>query len=120
LVLALFSSVLARPQPDWPPKTVVTGFPFYDGAPQESPLPPELKQFLATGDRPIVFTLGSSAVLDPGNFYHESAQAAHLLNRRAVLLLGQNPPPPNVPENVVAFGYVRFSELFEEAAAVAH
>ncbi len=30
LVLALFSSVLAQPQPDWPPNTRVTGFAFYD------------------------------------------------------------------------------------------
>src|SRR5215213_1001011 len=30
LVLALFSKVLGAPQPDWPPRTVVTGFPFFD------------------------------------------------------------------------------------------
>jgi rhamnosyltransferase subunit B len=29
-VLALFSRTLATPQPDWPPHTVVTGFPLYD------------------------------------------------------------------------------------------
>src|SRR4029079_12754178 len=29
-VLALFSRLLARKQPDYPPQTVVTGFPFYD------------------------------------------------------------------------------------------
>ena len=29
-VLALFSKVLAQPQPDWPPNSLVTGFPFYD------------------------------------------------------------------------------------------
>ena len=29
-VLALFTKLLATPQPDWPANTVVTGFPFYD------------------------------------------------------------------------------------------
>ncbi len=29
-VLALFSKVMAEPQPDWPANTCVTGFPFYD------------------------------------------------------------------------------------------
>ena len=29
LVLALFSSVLAKPQPDWDKNTVLTGFTFY-------------------------------------------------------------------------------------------
>src|SRR6185503_14025100 len=30
LMLAMFSSVLAQPQPDWPAQTHITGFPFYD------------------------------------------------------------------------------------------
>ena len=30
LVLAMFSEVLGKPQPDWPPNTRVTGFAFYD------------------------------------------------------------------------------------------
>jgi len=120
LVLAIFSPELADPQPDWPSNTVVTGFPFYDGAIQESSLPQDLVRFLAAGGPPIVFTLGSSAVLDPGKFYQESAEAACLLKRRAVLLVGQNPAPAPLPEDVVAFGYVRFSEIFARAAAVVH
>ena len=120
LVLAIFSPELADPQPDWPSNTVVTGFPFYDGAIQESSLPRDLVRFLAAGGPPIVFTLGSSAVLDPGKFYQECAEAACLLNRRAVLLVEQNPPPAPLPEDVVAFGYVRFSEIFARAVAVVH
>ena len=120
LVLATFSQVMAKPQPDWPPATVLTGFPFYDGAPEENSVPPELTRFLETGDPPIVFTLGSSAVHDPGRFYVESAQAAGLLNRRAVLLVGRNPRPQPLPEGVIAVPYVRFSELFPRATAVVH
>jgi UDP:flavonoid glycosyltransferase YjiC (YdhE family) len=120
LVLAIFSAILARPQPDWPPNTVVTGFPFYDGVAYPEPLPPLLAKFIKAGEPPIVFTLGSSAVLDPGGFYHHSAEAARLLKRRAVLLIGRNPPPPGLPEGVTAFEYVRFSELFPHAAAIVH
>lgn len=120
LVLAMFSRVLAEPQPDWPPNTVVTGFPFFDGAAEEQPLAPELAQYLEAGPPPIVFTLGSAAVIDPGNFYHVSAQAAALLKRRAVLLVGPNPPPAPLPEGVVAFDYVPFSGLFPRAAAIVH
>jgi UDP:flavonoid glycosyltransferase YjiC (YdhE family) len=120
LVLATFSRVLADPQPDWPANTVITGFPFYDGDAERDPLPAELAQFLESGQSPIVFTLGSAAVLDPGKFYTESAEAARLLKKRAVLLVGRNPPPAPLPEGVVAFGYVRFSELFPRAAAVVH
>jgi rhamnosyltransferase subunit B len=56
LVLALFSSWLAAPQPDWPPKSVQPGFVFYDGADGQRPGCPDLNQFLANGDPPVVFT----------------------------------------------------------------
>ena len=69
LVLALFSPVLAKPQPDWTANTVMTGFTFYDGSQGKTELTPELKQFLNAGEPPIIFTLGSAAVMAPGNFY---------------------------------------------------
>jgi len=119
LVLALFSTVLGVPQPDWPTNTVVTGFPFYDGN-QPTGLVPELKQFLDAGEPPIIFTLGSAAVLSPGDFYRESIKASEQLNRRAVLLIGKNLPPENLPERVVAFGYAPYSEIFPHACAIVH
>jgi hypothetical protein len=45
LVLAMFSSALAKPQPDWAANTVITGFTFYDGSEGGAELTPELKQF---------------------------------------------------------------------------
>jgi len=120
LVMAIFSTVLAVPQPDWPRNTVITGFPFYDGESAQVPLPHLLAKFLEAGDPPVVFTLGSSAVHDPGNFYEESAEAARLLKRRAILLMGRNPLPTRLPDGVIALEYVRFSDLFPRAAAVVH
>lgn len=119
LVLALFSSVLGSPQQDWPPNTIVTGFTFYDGSPDEE-LAPELKQFLEKGEPPIVFTLGSAAVVSPGNFYEVSIQAAKILNRRAVLMMGHNPPPENLPTTLIAINYAPFSKIFPYACAIVH
>jgi UDP:flavonoid glycosyltransferase YjiC (YdhE family) len=122
LVLALFSPVLARPQPDWPAQACVTGFPFFDQD-GEPGLPEGLERFLDSGPPPIVFTLGTSGVFDPGRFYQESAAAARLLGRRAVLLVGRGPgvvPPAGLPEGVAAFDYAPFSALFPRAAAVVH
>lgn len=82
LVLALFSKVFAQSQPDWHKKTCVTGFPFYDRQ-DKSKLISELSQFLNAGSPPIVFTLGSSAVIDAGNFYIESAMPQGGLPLRA-------------------------------------
>ena len=120
LVLAIFSSVLAKPQSDWNTNTVVTGFVFYDGGEDKAELTSELKQFLDAGEPPIVFTLGSAAVMDAGNFYQESIEAAKQLNRRAVLLIGKNPPPKNLSENIIALGYVPLSQIFPHACAIVH
>jgi rhamnosyltransferase subunit B len=160
LVLALFSSVLAQPQPDWPKHTIVTGFTFYDGdspsakadAPrwrslslrrtesllhlalacrrhkqtlryrQRDPaeFPQALQEFLKMGEPPIVFTLGSAAVLTPGNFYQESMAAATQLKRRAILLIGGNTPPVNLPADIIAVDYVPYSQIFPCACVIVH
>jgi len=120
LVLALFSSIFAKPQPDWPANTVLTGFVFYDGSDGEAELIPELKQFLDAGEAPIVFTLGSAAVMAPGRFFQESVQAAKHLNRRAVLLIGKNTPPENLSEDMIAVSYVPYSQIFPHACAIVH
>ncbi|MFB2919014.1 glycosyltransferase [Aerosakkonema funiforme] len=120
LVLAMFSSTFAKPQPDWQKNTVITGFTFYDGSEGKAELTPELKQFLDAGEAPIVFTLGSAAVMTPGSFYQESIQAAKLLNRRAVLLIGKNAPPENLSQDIIAVGYTPYSQIFSRACAIVH
>lgn len=123
VVLALFSPLLAPPQPDWPPQTVTTGFLFYDRDLGHSGLSPELERFLNAGPPPIVFTLGSAAVQDPGGFFVASAEAARRLGRRAVLLVGRETPPLPagvLSEGIAAFDYAPFSQIFPRAAAVVH
>ncbi len=120
LVVTLFSSVFGQPQPDWSANTVVAGFTFYDGTQSGAELTPALKKFLEVGDPPIVFTLGSAAVMDAGNFYQESIQAAKQLNRRAVLLIGKNSPPENLSPDVIAVNYAPYSQIFPRACAIAH
>ncbi len=120
LVVALFSSVLGQPQPDWARNTVIAGFTFYDGTQDGAELAPELEQFLEAGDPPIVFTLGSAAVMNAGNFYQESLQAVTQLNRRAVFLIGNNPPLENLPANVLAVNYAPYSQIFPHTCAIVH
>ena len=92
--LALFSRYFAAPQVDWPANVEVTGFSFYD---RRGSLPgmhegPEelsaLERFLDAGPPPVLFTLGSSAVMQAGTFYQEGAEAARKLGVRAILLVG--------------------------------
>lgn len=120
LNLAMFSKVLGTQQPDWAANTLQTGFVFYDRYDKNSRLAPELSNFLDAGAPPVIFTLGTSAVHAAGTFYEESAKAAALLNRRAVLLIGKNPPPSNLSANIAAFDYAPFSEVLPRAACVVH
>lgn len=120
LNLALFSSVLQSPQPDWPARTEQTGFLFHDEPESASRLPPEVQRFLNAGSEPIVFTLGSAAVHLARNFYAEGASAAQSLKRRAVLLLGKNPPPENLPPSILSWDYLPYRRIFPHAAAIVH
>ena len=70
LTLAMFSGLLGQVQPDWPARAEVTGFPFYDEGGGDAD--PQLASFLDDGPPPVVFTLGTSAVMDAGRFYQDS------------------------------------------------
>jgi rhamnosyltransferase subunit B len=121
LLLATFSSLLAAKQVDWPPQSLVTGFPSYDQV-GSTGLSPPLARFLDEGSPPIVFTLGSSAVMDAGAFFGHSVAAAIRLGRRAVLIVGKEScnRPVTLPEGVVAFEYAPFSQIFPRAAVNVH
>ena len=121
LVLALFSKLLADKQSDWPPQTVVTGFPFYDedGA---AGLPPKLVSFLDDGPPPIVFTLGSVVSKNAESFYQHSTACVKELGRRAVIVTGNGHRNvvASLPDDVITVDYAPFAELFPRAAAVVH
>jgi UDP:flavonoid glycosyltransferase YjiC (YdhE family) len=120
LVLALFSSIFAAPQPDWPKQVQITGFPFYDG-PQKA-LPGALDAFLNAGSPPVVFTLGSSAVGAAGSFYSESLQAVKRLRIRAVFLTGphQQSLAETVPPDILIWPAAPHAQLFACASAIVH
>ena len=123
LVLALFSRVLGREQKDWPPNAEIEGFCYYDSDAGNAALPAHLESFLAAGPPPVVFTLGSAAVLAAGKFYEFSAKAATRLGIRAVLLIGsdqRNRPPQKLPDSICVAEYAPYSALFSRASMVVH
>lgn len=123
LVLAMFSHVLGVEQRDWPPNSLITGFCFYDAENGEAGLPPNLEKFLDEGPPPIVFTLGSAAVLAAGRFFEYSARAAMKLGTRAVLLIGRderNRPRQELPSSICVAEYAPYSALFSRASLVVH
>ena len=123
LVLALFSRVLGTEQKDWPENTLITGFCFYDADSGNAALPEHLEKFLAVGEPPVVFTLGSAAVLAAGQFYEYSACAAMQMGVRAVLLIGsdaRNRPQMELPDTICVAEYAPYSALFPRASLIVH
>jgi rhamnosyltransferase subunit B len=123
LVLAMFSRVLAEPQPDWPPNTVVTGAVSYDKV--LGGLPAALSAFLDRGPAPVVFTLGTSAVAaaTAAQFYRTSLDAARDAGARSVLLIGRddgNRPELRRSDDVFVADWAPHSELFARSAVVVH
>ncbi|MFT3996564.1 MAG: glycosyltransferase [Asticcacaulis sp.] len=93
LTLGLYSPLMGDVAPDYPPRTEIVGFPFFDSEDgRRSELPPQLEAFLSNGPAPLVFSLGSIAVHDGEDFYRTAAKAAKCLNQRAVLLVGGHSP----------------------------
>jgi rhamnosyltransferase subunit B len=119
LVLALFSPCLAPRQPDWPPQTLQPGFVFYDRHASDADHFPVPESFLAAGDPPIVFTLGSTVVHHPGNFYEASLEAAQQLGRRAILIDANATPGLRSPQ-ILVLPYAPYSQLFPHAAVIVH
>ena len=120
-VLALFSPLLGRPQPDWPPHVHLAGFARYA---QTTPLDASLTAFLDAGAAPIVFTLGSTAVHMGSDFLRASLAAAIQLDKRAVLLTGSPAMRARLPSVlsplIHTLDYAPHAALFGKASLVVH
>lgn len=122
LNLAIFSSLLAQPQQDWPPNTQITGFSFYDQMKvgESTSLPPEIQAFLDAGPPPVVFTLGSSAVRAAGSFYENSIEAVEKMGCRGIFLTAGQQPSRTLNDRMLVWDAVSYANLFPHVAAVVH
>ena len=119
LVLCLFPEWFAPPQPDWPTNVVQTNFPLWDER-SDARFPPEVQQFLDTGEPPIVFTPGSANIFGKP-FFQAAIEACQRLGRRGILLTQFHEQlPDRLPNGVRHFGYIPFSQLLPKAAALVH
>jgi rhamnosyltransferase subunit B len=119
--LALFSRLFGPPQPDWPENTLACGFPFLDSDIGGKVLDPKLDAFLNDGPAPVVFTLGSAAVMIAGDFYSRAVEAALKNGARAVLLTGPlDAKLGTFPPGMAAFESAPYHALFPRCAAIVH
>ena len=124
-VIGLFPDWFGPPQPDWPPQTVLTGFPLYDKSEVQT-VPHNVARFLDDGDPPIAFTPGSARLAlgllrHPAQMRHSqrflkaSVEACQLLGRRGVLL---TPYQDQVPRRLPPGSILQVRTVQPAAAAV--
>ena len=121
--LATFSAALAPPQPDWPTNVSILGFPGFDRD-GTADLSAPLTAFLAAGEPPLVFTLGSSVVNMDSDFFAEAYRATKAAGRRAVFLVGHAPralsPAVLADPAILVTPYEPHSQLFRRAKVIVH
>ncbi len=121
LNLALFSPLLAKPQLDWPVKTLQCGYVKSASETGPNKSDQQLLKFLEAGSAPVVFTLGSVARLDPGDFYDLAVKATVKLGLRAVLVKRDKVPlHVNPGASIYVCGFADYPLLFKAAQIVVH
>ena len=118
-VIGRFPEWYAPRQPDWPTRTVLTGFPRYDD-PGVATTVADAKRFLDEGPPPVVFAPGSGN-RDAAAFFAAAADASQRRASRAVLLTRYREQiPEHLPDGVRHFDYVPIGQLLGRSAALVH
>ena len=117
--LCLFPDWFARPQSDWPANSVTTSFPLFDKV-SEFAGAKELDDFLASGDKPIVFTPGTGYAFAQ-DFFKVAADVVNTLKARAIFATTfPEKLPKNLGPNIHVSKYAPFSDLLPRCALFVH
>jgi rhamnosyltransferase subunit B len=87
-LLQLYSAHFAEAALDWPSDWKPLGFAFWDEAWDERSCDCALSSFLVGGEAPWLFTLGTTVVEHPGDFFNLSQEG--IGSRRAIFLAGRH------------------------------
>lgn len=120
--LGFWSPLFRHAAPDDPTRSTITGFTSIDrpDAP-EAPSEPSLTRFLASGDPPIIFTLGTSVPHALERFFDTAVSACRELGVRGVLLTGRpDVRLPSLPSSIIALEFAPLAPLLPRVCAVVH
>ncbi len=124
LMIGLFSPLLAPAWREDGSRTLIAGHTFHDRSLGSETLSPELEAFLASGEEPLVFTLGSFVTCARADFYRDCVAVARRLGRRAVVLAHEEDAPALADDcrnrDVFVSAYEPHSQIFPRAAAILH
>jgi UDP:flavonoid glycosyltransferase YjiC (YdhE family) len=125
--LGMWSPVMRPPMDGDPANGRICGFPWHDRFERFEEKSAEVLRYFdeceRAGEPPIIFTLGTAVVHVAGRFYHDAAEAARRLGRRAVLITNRPdyaPAAHELPAGVKAFPYAPYSQILPRAACTVH
>jgi rhamnosyltransferase subunit B len=117
-VICAWPAWFAAPQPDWPPRSVVTGFPIFDEGRTE--IEASLDAFLAAGPAPVGITPGS-AMAHGERFLARALDATIASGRRALLITPfRDQLPGHLPDGAHQIDYASFSTLLPRLSMLVH
>lgn len=118
-VLCLFPDWFAPTQPDWPRNHFMAGFPlFNDVSPIE--FDESLNDFLSSGERPVVFTPGST-LTDTRSYCDAVGEALRRTGARAIVLLARADGERSLAgRDVLVRDFVPMRTLLPRCAAIVH
>lgn len=119
LALYAMSRHVTPPPPDWPGHYHMTGYFFMDGE-QWQPYP-ELADFLAGGEPPVVISFGSMTHEDPAGVTDLILESVKQAGCRAILQQGWSGlGHESLPRDIHVAGFIPHTWLFDHAACVVH
>ena len=119
LALYATSRHVLPPPSDWPAHHHMVGYFFFEDAAWRPE--PQLVDFIAGGEPPVVFTFSSMTHTDPEAVTELLLEAIRRIGRRAIIQHGWSGlAHRTMPPNVLATGFAPHSWLFERATCVVH
>ena len=119
LVICMWPDWFGPVQDDWPPHCHPVGFPLWDASDQTE-LSADVREFLAAGPPPIVFTPGSANAFAKSFFAAAADACARLACRGILLTKYADQLPPSLPDGVRHFPFVPLRRLLAESSAFVH
>ncbi|MDQ2818903.1 MAG: glycosyltransferase [Pseudomonadota bacterium] len=119
LSMLLFPAWFAPPQPDWPRPLLQADFALYDPNPTAA-LSTGLRDFLAAGPAPLVFTHGTGNRQAAAYFAAARDAAVHLQRRAIFLTPHAGQVPPHLPPTILWQDYVPLRALLPHVGALIH
>lgn len=120
-IVAVSKSLIKQPT-DWPPRTLVTGFNWFDPTflRNDAELA-RVNQFVQSAEAPIVIAPSGMQRVRPHNFFKVCIEACKLLRRRAIVVAATRLHHAiEASPDILVCSYLPYSDILPKAAAIIH